>query len=166
VRHLRLNFEENWWKKSVKFPLCSFFIWNTNFIPERWEKSWKSRQGCIEASHCLKTLPTNPIQKCHFLQFSTFYFLLSYQLYYHEKILLNTKIKSGILVIEQKKKKFLSWTGNQKILQPGLHPTRIMKNRTTTFPKKIRQQIVVLCGTAYDPFLLYVKFTNWTKKKT
>jgi len=71
-----------------------------------------------------------------------------------------SKIKSGILVIEQKKKKFLSWTGNQKILQPGLHPTRIMKNRTTTFPKKIRQQIVVLCGTAYDPFLLYVKFTN------
>merc|ERR1712223_2357535 len=47
--------------------------------------------------------PYLPIQyKCHFLQFSTFCFLLSYQLYYHEKILLTTKIKSGILVIEQK----------------------------------------------------------------
>jgi hypothetical protein len=39
---------------------------------------------------------------------------LSYQLYYHEKILLTTKIKSGILVIEQKIM-FPSWSGNQKI---------------------------------------------------
>jgi len=37
-------------------------------------------------------------------------------------------------------------------------------NKKTRFPKN-QQQIVVLCGTAYEyPFLLYVKFTNWTKK--
>jgi len=137
----------------VKFP-CSFFLAYPNFIPEKWEKSWKTRQGCIEAS--LQTLPTNPIQNAIFNNFLLSISYLSYQLYYHEKILLTTKIKSGILVIEQKIM-FPSWSGNQKNTnQPGKKRTR--------FPKK-QQQIDVLCGTAYKPFLLYVKFTNWTKKR-
>jgi hypothetical protein len=66
--------------------------------------------------------------------------------------LTKSKIKSGILVIEQKYSQ-LDWES-----KPGLQPTRIIKE--TRFPKK-QQQIVVLCGTAYEyPFLLYVKFTN------
>jgi hypothetical protein len=131
-----------------------WFLAIPNFIPEKWEKSWKTRQGCIEAS--LQTLPTNPIQNAIFYNFLLSISYLSYQLYYHEKILLTTKIKSGILVIEQKIM-FPSWSGNQKI------PINLVKKRTR-FPKK-QQQIDVLCGTAYKPFLLYVKFTNWTKKR-
>jgi len=138
----------------VKFP-CSFFLAYPNFIPEKWEKSWKTRQGCIEAS--LQTLPTNPIQNAIFYNFLLSISYLSYQLYYHEKILLTTKIKSGILVIEQKNHvSQLVWE-SKNTNQPGKKRTR--------FPKK-QQQIDVLCGTAYKPFLLYVKFTNWTKKKT
>jgi len=137
----------------VKFP-CSFFLAYPNFIPEKWEKSWKTRQGCIEAS--LQTLPTNPIQNAIFYNFLLSIFYLSYQLYYHEKILLTTKIKSGILVIEQKIM-FPSWSGNQKI------PINLVKKKNQV-PKKTTTNRCSMWNSL-KPFLLYVKFTNWTKKR-
>jgi hypothetical protein len=110
----------------------------------------KTRQGCIEAS--LQTLPTNPIQNAIFYNFLLSISYLSYQLYYHEKILLTTKIKSGILVIEQKIM-FPSWFcwESKNTNQPGNKKNQVSKKTTTN-----------RCSmwNSLNPFLLYVKFTN------
>merc|ERR1712061_929449 len=77
-----------------------------------------------------------PIQyKCHFLQFSTFCFLLSY----HEKILLTTKIKSGILVIEQKTM-FPSWTGIKKYINLNRKKNKNQKQKKNIIPILVLKQ--------------------------